>query len=179
MKEEQWKIVPSNPLVEASSGGRLRKAGCGKVLNQYRLSNANPYLQAKCGGRRILVHRYVIEAFLGPSALECNHINGVKGDNRIENLEYVTHKGNVQHAYDTGLSEQVRRAASKTWKRMHADKQINYAKGSGHPLAKIDEEAVRKIRASSATNTEVALEYGMSAHTIRDIRRRKTWRHVA
>ena len=34
---------------------------------------------------------------------EVNHINGVRGDDRVENLEWVTTLGNVHHAYNTGL----------------------------------------------------------------------------
>jgi hypothetical protein len=51
------------------------------------------------------VHRLVVEAFIGeiPAGLEVNHISGQKVDNRIENLEVVTHAKNTQHAWDTGL----------------------------------------------------------------------------
>jgi hypothetical protein len=51
------------------------------------------------------VHRLVVEAFIGeiPAGLEVNHISGQKVDNRIENLEVVTHATNTQHAWDTGL----------------------------------------------------------------------------
>lgn len=51
---------------------------------------------------RFRVHRLMWEAFVGPieSRLEINHKNMVKHDNRLENLELVTHQQNIQHAFD-------------------------------------------------------------------------------
>lgn len=51
------------------------------------------------------VHRLVLLSFVGESSLQVNHINGIKTDNRLSNLEYVTHSGNMKHAYRIGLEK--------------------------------------------------------------------------
>jgi hypothetical protein len=43
-------------------------------------------------------HRLIAESFFGSSSLHVNHINGIKTDNSVANLEYVTIKGNLAHA---------------------------------------------------------------------------------
>ena len=51
--------------------------------------------------KRIAIHRAVWEAFNGPipGRLEVNHKNLDRADNRLENLELLTHQENVQHAH--------------------------------------------------------------------------------
>lgn len=49
------------------------------------------------------VHRLVAETFLGTNSLWVNHKNGIKTDNRIDNLEFVTPSENSKHAWKTGL----------------------------------------------------------------------------
>ena len=57
--------------------------------------------------KSVLVHKLVCLAFNGPTPTndkyDTNHINGIKNDNRAENLEWVTRSQNVQHAFDLGI----------------------------------------------------------------------------
>lgn len=63
------------------------------------------------GFRRFqMAHRIVWESVHGPvpDGFELNHINGVKDDNRIANLELVTRGENIAHAYRLGLRSSMK-----------------------------------------------------------------------
>ena len=60
----------------------------------------------KTGNRTVAsVHRLVAKTFIPnpDNKPYVNHINGIKNDNRVVNLEWCTASENVQHAYDTNL----------------------------------------------------------------------------
>jgi hypothetical protein len=67
-----------------------------------------------CDGKaaRRVVHRLVWETFVGPiiGRLEINHKNLDRADNRLENLDLVTHRQNLQHAIDAYKSQGLLRA---------------------------------------------------------------------
>ena len=73
--------------------------GVGKVRPMKQCDNGKGYMFVRLGGRYRYVHRLVAKAFL-PNPNGCNeidHIDTVRGNNRVENLRWVTHKENCNN----------------------------------------------------------------------------------
>lgn len=162
---EEWRSVPGfEGAYSVSNLGRVastpRKGTPGGIL---RLSVDKRGYQTvnlwNGRGQTFRVHRIVTAAFLSPrpEGMTVNHINGVKADNRVANLEYVTRTENIRHA--------------------RCVLQIG-----GMAQRKLSDEAVREIRAMSFENpgslAKAARQYGVDTTTLRRAAQAKTYKHV-
>ena len=61
------------------------------------------YREFQCNGKRFYTHRFIWEMHYGkiPDGLQIDHINGIRDDNRIENLQLLTTKKNTQRRNDS------------------------------------------------------------------------------
>ena len=73
----------------------IRNSRTGRILTQS-MNNVG-YLSVCINGTSMLVHRIVAQQFINNNidGMDVNHINGNRIDNRIENLEIITHADNL------------------------------------------------------------------------------------
>ena len=155
---EKWKGIPGYE-------GRYQVSDRGRVFSFRRLKHlrcsldGRGYLRVmlcyKGKGRTHRVHRLVWAAFKGEWSTretQINHKDGVKTNNRLENLEVVTGSQNIQHAYRLGLIP-----------------------------TKLTENDVRDIysrRAKGDSMRKLAAEYKVSSTTIWYVCHGRNWNHI-
>lgn len=161
---EEWRVIPGFVNYEVSDQGRVRGLKSGVILRPTHNTSGYTIASLRKGGRsyRKSVHRLVLLAFIGPSDLDCNHKNGIRSDNRLDNLEYVTTQENIRHSIHVLKNRDQR------------------GERNSHNL--LTEQQVGEIRQLYAqggrTYRSLAAMYGVSDSSIYNIVRRISWRHV-
>lgn len=114
---EVWKdVVGYEEYFRVSNLGNVYSKRSNRLLKQHLHVNGYYTIATKFGGRYgknvcFKVHRLVAKAFLTNSLNKpyVNHIDGVKTNNNVSNLEWCTAKENVQHAIVNGLIDYSKR----------------------------------------------------------------------
>lgn len=161
----EWKDIQGYENYSVSS--------CGKVFSKKNNLLLRPYTN-ECGYLKVVlygklrktfsVHRLVGLAFLEPvaGAKDLNHINGIKTDNSLGNLEWTTSKENTVHAFSIGLRTSP--------------------KGEFHGMAKLTSSDVREIREIRRTkglsHPQIGKMFNVKHGTIRDLLAGRTWSHI-
>lgn len=110
--------------------------------------------------KEFLIHRLVGIAFVpNPFNLpQINHINGIKKDNRPENLEWTDQKRNVNHAYEIGLNKKVF--------------------GEETSNAKITNKIAIEIFNSKETSKALSEKFDLCVQSINSIKRGAAWSKI-
>ena len=95
------------------------------------------------------VHKLVASHFLKEPIIQVNHKNGIKTDNNIDNLEYVTLHENILHSWINGLSKGKYKNVGN-----HARKIIQLDKDTGEEL-KVFESVYEASEKLGITNTSI------------------------
>lgn len=173
--DEQWKPCPGfessyavsdhgNVIRYAYNDRSVQKLSC-NPLKSYHDSRGYSVVSPYVNGKKYTttVHKLVAMAFIGPrpEGFQVNHKDGIKTNNHVSNLEYVTNMHNTQHAMILGLRDHLR--------------------GDGNHFSKLNKEKIKDIRKRASMGeprASLAAEYDVTVTSIGNIIRRDTWSWV-
>lgn len=163
---EEWKTIDGfNGKYQISNYGRVKSFGQRHCILKPKLNGSGYltcvlYSQGK--PKPCAVHRLVAKAFIpNPNnKREVNHVDGIKWNSCVSNLEWTTHSGNAKHAYDTGLHIAP--------------------KGKKAHNAKLTSDQVLYIRENpdGLSSKQLAENFGIVKEAICNIQRGKTYQSI-
>lgn len=160
---ETWKRY-GNTVYEVSNTGYVRNSITGLILSPTTTRQGYKRLTIweNKVSRTTTVHRMMAETFLGVAEVNfvVNHKDGNPGNNRLENLEWVSIRENIKHAYATGLA----------------------AVGEDSVVSKLTEADVLMIiecMKDGMSVVQTAKAFDVSAAAISHIWNGRTWKHIA
>lgn len=176
----EWREIPGFTSYKASTEGLIKtynwkNKGVERIMKP--AFDACGYLRTvlkrDSDGKKctVKVHRIIAMTFI-PNTEDkpiVNHINAVRDDNRVSNLEWCDKSYNCRHSFKLGISSN---------------------KGELNPCSKLTNKEVIRIRSEytrgikggkvkgAITKPMLAEKYKVSAGTIKDIVSGKTWTHL-
>lgn len=162
---EQWRKIKGYEKYSISNRGNVFSSKSNKILKQHDNSHGYQQVFFYCSNKSYkpkYIHRLVAEAFLDrdEGLDQVNHKNGIKSDNRLENLEWSNRSLNQIHALKSGLCSN---------------------RGSNHSQAMIDEQDARKIKIAllcGISRRELMDIFDVTYDCINNIANSKSWKHV-
>lgn len=163
--EEEWRICPSYPKIEASNLGRIRNAETKRVRNASPGRRGYTLISFWHNKRLIArsLHSLVADAFLGdrPAGAQIRHLDGNPRNNAVTNLAYGTARENARDRICHG----------------------NNAQGERNGMAKLPDLGAEIVRLAYAhglgTQYELADLFGISQAQINNIILNKQRRRAA
>ncbi len=157
------KVIPGFPNYTVDELGNVynkkKKLLKPFIQNGYRyVSLYNDSGIKKCKISRIVCLTYLPQ--LDKSKIYVNHIDGIKNNDCLSNLEWVTPGENTKHAYDNNLMSRV---------------------GERHNRAILNESDVieiRKLYQNGLTQKEIGKKFKVSRNCIYSVLSGKNWSHV-
>lgn len=93
-----------------SKSGKVLDTRTNKLIKLRIPKSKSSYISFSYNGERFDLHRVLASTFILDTEADrgiriVNHKDGNKQNNTLENIEWVTHSGNLTHAYQTGLRD--------------------------------------------------------------------------